>query len=118
MKDEGGLTHALFASGRGRFRFVRELNLDQVHLSTLGRPMPADQYRRQSSEAHQRGERTPDLSVKAGWERLAHEWLALAEQVELFERRYGNPDPAVPIPHPSQAVGQQQQQIQPKNEGE
>ena len=80
--------------------------------------MSADQYRRRASEAHQRGERVLDLSVKAGWERLAHEWLALAEQVELFEWRYGNPDPAEPVPHPSQAVVQQQQQIRPKKEEE
>ena len=62
--------------------------------------MPADQYRRRASEAHQRGEQASDLSVKARWERLAHEWLTLAEQVELFERRYPNPDPAEPVPHP------------------
>jgi hypothetical protein len=78
----------------------------------------ADEYRRRASEAHQRGEQVLDLSVKAGWERLAHEWLALAEQVELFECRYGNPDPAEPVPRPSQAVGQQQQQVQHREENE
>jgi len=80
--------------------------------------MPADQYRRRASEAHQRGEQASDLSVKARWERLADEWLTLAEQVELFECRYPNPDPAEPVAHPSQAAGQQQQQIRPKKEGE
>jgi len=53
--------------------------------------MAADQYRRRASEDHQRGAQASDSSIKAGWERVAHEWLALAEQVELFEWRYGNP---------------------------
>jgi hypothetical protein len=69
-------------------------------------------------EARQRGAQASDSSIKAGWERVAHEWLALADQVELFHRRYGKLDSAEAIPHPSQIVQQQQQQqqVQPKKD--
>jgi hypothetical protein len=81
--------------------------------------MAADQYRRRAFEARQRGAQASDSSIKAGWERVAHEWLALADQVELFHRRYGKLDSAEAIPHPSQIVQQQQQQqqqVQPKKD--
>jgi|SRR2546423_7790864 hypothetical protein len=80
--------------------------------------MAADQYRRRAFEARQRGAQAFDSSIKAGWERVAHEWLALADQVELFHRRYGKLDSAEAIPHPSQIVQQQQQQqqVQPKKD--
>jgi hypothetical protein len=58
--------------------------------------MAADQYRRRAFEARQRAAQASDSSIKAGWERVAHEWLALAEQVELFEGRYGKHVPAEP----------------------
>jgi len=80
--------------------------------------MAADQYRRRAFEARQRAAQASDSSIKAGWERVAHEWLALAEQVELFEGRYGKHVPAEPVPHPSQAVVQQQQQTQLRKENE
>jgi hypothetical protein len=79
--------------------------------------MAADQYRQRAFEAQQRGEQASDSSIKAGWERVAHEWLALAEQVESFEWRYGNPVPPEAVSDPSQIV-QQQQQIRPKKENE
>jgi hypothetical protein len=73
--------------------------------------------RRRAFEARQRGAQAFDSSIKAGWERVAHEWLALADQVELFHRRYGKLDSAEAIPHPSQIVQQQQQQqVQPKKD--
>jgi hypothetical protein len=81
----------------------------------LGCSMAADEYRRRAFEARQRGAQASDSSIKASWERVADEWLALAGQVELFGRRYGNPDPAIP----SDAVvqqQQQQQQLQPSKE--
>jgi hypothetical protein len=68
--------------------------------------MPADQYRLRAFEAHQRGEQAPDFSVKAGWERLAQDWLVLAKQAEWFQQRYGK------------EVVQQQQQVEPKNDGQ
>jgi hypothetical protein len=46
--------------------------------------------------------------IKSRLERVAHEWLALADQVELFHRRYGKRDSTEAIPHPSQIVRQQQ----------
>jgi hypothetical protein len=64
-------------------------------------------------KARQRAARASDSSIKASWER--DEWLALADQVELFRRRYGKLDSAEAIPHPSQIV-QQQQQAQPKKD--
>jgi hypothetical protein len=84
----------------------------------MGRPMAADQYRRRAFEARQRGATASDSSVKAGWERVAHEWLALADQVELFAQRYGKPVSAEADPHQSQIVRQQQQQqqAQPKKD--
>jgi hypothetical protein len=77
--------------------------------------MAADQYRHRAFEARQRGAQASDSSIKVGWERVAHEWLALADQVEFFHRRYGKLDSAEAIPHPSQIV-QQQQQAQPKKD--
>ena len=76
--------------------------------------MAAEEYRRRAFEARQRGGQASDLSIKASWERVAHEWLALAGQVELFGRRYGNPDPADPS-HAVVQQQQQQQQLQPNN---
>jgi hypothetical protein len=56
--------------------------------------MTADQYRRQALEAQRQAARAPDAILKAGFERLAHYWLTLAEQAEQAEwlkRRYGTP---------------------------
>jgi hypothetical protein len=53
--------------------------------------MTADQYRRQALEAQRQAARAPDAILKAGFERLAHYWLTLAEQAEWLKRRYGTP---------------------------
>jgi hypothetical protein len=67
--------------------------------------MSADQYRRRAFEARQGGTQASDSSIKAGWERVAHEWLALADQVELFDSAGS-----------SVQQQQQQQQVQPKKD--
>jgi hypothetical protein len=53
--------------------------------------MTADQYRRQALEAQRQASRAPDAILKAAFERLAHNWLTLAEQAEWLKRRYGAP---------------------------
>ena len=77
--------------------------------------MAADEYRQRAFEAQQRGAQASEPCIKAIWERVAHEWLALAGQVELFGRRYGSPDPADP-PHKVVQQQQQQQQLQPNKD--
>jgi hypothetical protein len=56
--------------------------------------------------------------VKVGLEQLAQEWLALADQTELLEKRYGPliaSDLAQARPQP---VFHQQHQVQPQQEEE
>jgi hypothetical protein len=78
--------------------------------------MTADQYQRQALEAQRQAARAPDAILKAGFERLAHHWLALAEQAEWLKRRYGAPISVEIFRAESEArvIQQQQQQIQPK----
>jgi hypothetical protein len=77
--------------------------------------MTADQYRRQALEAQRQAARAPDAILKAGFERLARHWLALAEQAEWLKRRYGAPLSVEIFRAESEARAiQQQQQIQPK----
>jgi hypothetical protein len=68
--------------------------------------MAADQYRQRAFEAQQHGVQASDSSIKTRWERVAHEWLALAEQVEMFERRYGKPISTEVVPYQSQQQAQ------------
>jgi hypothetical protein len=49
----------------------------------------ADEYRRRAFEAQRYAARATDAILKAGFERLAQRWLALAKQAELRQRRYG-----------------------------
>jgi hypothetical protein len=53
--------------------------------------MTADEYRRQAFEAQRQGACAANASFKASFEQIAQHWLALAEQTEWLERRYGPP---------------------------
>ena len=75
--------------------------------------MTADEYRRQAFLAQQRARTTTDPVVKAGREQLAQEWLALADQAALLEKRYG-PLAAFDLAQSRQPVVLQQQQVQPQ----
>jgi hypothetical protein len=75
--------------------------------------MTADEYRRQGFLAHQRARTTTDPVVKAGREQLAQEWLALADQAALLEKRYG-PLAASDLAQSRHPVVLQQQQVQPQ----
>jgi hypothetical protein len=77
-----------------------------------GDMMTADEYRRQGFLAQQRARTATDPVVKAGREQLAQEWMALADQAALLEKRYGPlaaSDLAQSRPRP---VALQQQQVQ------
>jgi hypothetical protein len=60
-----------------------------------------------------------DPILKAGFERVAQHWLALAEQVEWMDRRYGASAAVVQASETraSETRDVQQQQVQPKAEG-
>jgi hypothetical protein len=51
--------------------------------------MAADQYRRRAFEAQRRAAQASDPTVMSDLQLLAREWLALAEELEWLERRYG-----------------------------
>src|SRR5262249_12040453 len=78
--------------------------LQCVGVVSFGRPMAADQYRQRAFEAQQCAAQATDSSVKHGWQLLVQRWLALAEQVDRFERRYGSPVATDPVPYRSEAV--------------
>jgi hypothetical protein len=52
--------------------------------------MTADEYRRKGFEAQRQAALATNPLVKDGSQLLGQEWLALAEQVEWIERRYGS----------------------------
>jgi hypothetical protein len=52
--------------------------------------MTADEYRRKGFEAQRQAALATDPLIKDGWQLLGREWLALAEQIEWIERRYGS----------------------------
>ena len=52
--------------------------------------MAADEYRQRAFEAQQCAAQATESSVKHGWQLLVRQWLALAEHVDRFERRYGS----------------------------
>jgi hypothetical protein len=74
----------------------------------------ADEYRRQGFLAQQRARTTTDPVVKAGREQLAQEWLALADQAALLEKRYGPLVASDLAQSRLQPVVLQQQQLQPQ----
>jgi hypothetical protein len=73
--------------------------------------MTADEYRRLAFEAQNQAARATDPIMKAGFERVAQHWLALAEQVEWMDRRFGSGQGKEEAP----AV-HQQQNMKPKKE--
>ena len=79
--------------------------------------MTADEYRRLALEAQNQAARAADPVMKAGFERIAQHWLALADQVQWQDQRYGSL-----VSRSGQAgsgtlvVQQQQQQVQPKKD--
>jgi len=79
--------------------------------------MTVAELRRQAFEAQRRAAAAADAFVKAEFDRLAQQWLALAEQAEWLEQRYGSAVSAE-LHQAGPLVVQQQQQIQPKNEND
>jgi hypothetical protein len=81
--------------------------------------MTSDEYRRHAFDAQNQAAGATDPIMKAGFERVAQCWLALAEQVEWMDRRYGASSPAVQAPETraSETREVQQQQVKPKDEG-
>jgi hypothetical protein len=77
--------------------------------------MTADEYRRQAFEAQRQGASAANAFIKAQFEQLARHWLALAEQVEWLDRRFGSVVSPV-TGEPGSLAMQQQQQVQPKGE--
>jgi hypothetical protein len=75
-----------------------------VGVVSLGQPMAADQYRQRAFEAQQCAAQATEPSVKHGWQLLVQQWLALAEQADRFERRYGSLVATDPVPYRSEAV--------------
>jgi hypothetical protein len=67
-------------------------------------------------EARRRRTLASDPSLKADLELIAQEWVALAEEVEWLERKYGPLVSPQAASHQSETVVQQQQQSQPKDE--
>jgi hypothetical protein len=55
----------------------------------------AEEYRRRGIEARQRAGRATERHIKDAFEQVAHDWFALAEQVEWLER-HRHPDAATP----------------------
>jgi hypothetical protein len=82
----------------------------------LGRPMATDRYHMRAYEARRRRTLASDPSLKADLELIAQEWVALAEEVEWLERKYGPLVSPQAASHQSETVVQQQQQSQPKDE--
>ena len=81
--------------------------------------MTVAELRRQAFEAQQRAAAAADAFVKAEFDRLAQQWLALADQAEWLEQRYGSAvsgELRQAKPQAEPLVAQQQQQIQPKDE--
>ena len=72
------LTNLVGGSGQG------------VGVVPLAGPMAADHYRQRAFEAQKCAAQATEPCVKHGWQLLVHQWLALAEQVDRFERRYGS----------------------------
>ena len=79
--------------------------------------MTVAELRRRAFEAQRRAATAADAFVKAEFDRLAQQWLALAEQAEWLEQRYGSAVSAE-LRQAGPLVVQQQQQIQPKNEND
>jgi hypothetical protein len=77
--------------------------------------MTADDYRRQAFEAQRQGASATNALIKAQFEQLGRHWLALAEQAEWLDRRFGALASA-PAREPGAPAMQQQQQIQPKDD--
>jgi hypothetical protein len=86
---------------------------------SVGRPMTPDRCRQRAFEAQRRATLATDPIAKADFRQLAQEWLALAEQTEWLEQRYGPEVYADFLRSRSEPVvqqqEQQQQQIQPKD---
>jgi hypothetical protein len=55
----------------------------------------AEEYRRRGIEARQRAGRATEPHIKGAFEQVAHDWFALAEQVEWLER-HRHPAAATP----------------------
>jgi len=70
----------------------------------------ADRHRRRAIEARQRAGSASDPALKAGFEEIAQNWDALAEEVEWLEQVAVVPSAAEVLAKPMQ----QQQQIHPK----
>jgi len=77
--------------------------------------MTAAELRRQAFEAQRQAAAAADAFVKAEFDRLAQQWMALAEQAEWLEQRYGSAV-STELRQAGTLVVQQQQQIQPKDE--
>ena len=77
--------------------------------------MTADEYRL-AFEAQNRAARATDPVMKAGFDRIAQHWLALAEQVEWLDQRYGSPAVQADQLGSDAGIVLQQQQVQPKKE--
>jgi hypothetical protein len=78
--------------------------------------MTADEYRRLAFEAQNQAARATDPVMKAGFDRIVQHWLALAEQVEWLDQRYGSPAFQADQPGSDAGIVLQQQQVQPKKE--
>jgi hypothetical protein len=75
---------------------------------------PADEYRIKAAGLTTMAESESDLLIRAEFDRLARGYLLLAEQADRnahVDVIYETPSAAVP-------AGQQQQQIQPKDDGD
>jgi hypothetical protein len=95
----------------GPLAFSLPKKIDRFALQRNSVDLPALGFRELGKQAA----RAPDAILKAGFERLAHHWLALAEQAEWLKGRYGAPISVEIFRAESKArVIQQQQQIQPK----
>ena len=92
--------------------------LDRMGFDPLGRPMAARDHRRRAFEARQRATRASEPSIQADLHLIASHWLALAEQEEILERRYGALVSAEVASLRSEPVVQQQQQEQPKKDSD
>ena len=80
--------------------------------------MAASDHRRRAFEAQQRAAQASEPSIKADLTLIAAHWLAIAEQEEMFERRYGPLLSAEIASLRSEPVVQQQQQEQSKKDGQ
>jgi hypothetical protein len=74
--------------------------------------MRAELYRRRAFEAQREAAQAPDETIKSRLDLLAQEWLALADQVEWLEQRYG---PSIAADFESHVVSQQQH-VRPEDE--